>query len=95
MPDWNAKTGALLGCGVENIEAVHWPEELGLAQATWVIRCNHSGQFIVALDLDGSCLFERENEKTSERLHDVHEGTRPAVPKRLGETDDRKDELIG
>ena len=29
-------TGALLGRGVENVEAVHWNEEQGLAQAMWV-----------------------------------------------------------
>lgn len=32
--------GALLGRGVESVEAVHWHEELGLAQAMWVLKCN-------------------------------------------------------
>ncbi|MGB1357369.1 MAG: fumarate hydratase C-terminal domain-containing protein, partial [Candidatus Puniceispirillaceae bacterium] len=40
-------TGALLGRGVENVEAVHWHEELGIAQAMWVIRANRMGPFIV------------------------------------------------
>ena len=31
-------TGALLGRGVENVETVHWHEELSIAQAMWVIR---------------------------------------------------------
>ncbi len=88
-------TGALLGRGIEKVEAVHWNEELGLAQAMWVIRCNRMGPFIVASDLDGNCLFERENEKISKTLHEVYEGTKPAVLKRFGETDDRSDELIG
>jgi L(+)-tartrate dehydratase beta subunit len=88
-------TGALLGRGVENVEAVHWNEELGLAQAMWVIRCKRMGPFIVASDLDGNCLFERENEKIKANLEHVYEGTRPAVLKRFGETDDRGDELIG
>jgi len=87
-------TGALLGRGVENVEAVHWNEELGLAQAMWVIRCNKMGPFIVASDLDGNCLFERENAKIAENLHKVYEGTKPAVLKRFGETDDKTDELI-
>ena len=76
-------TGALLGRGVENVEAVHWNEELGLAQAMWVIRCKKMGPFIVASDHDGNCLFERENERISKNLHKVYEGTRPATLKRL------------
>ncbi len=88
-------TGALLGRGVESVEAVHWNEELGLAQAMWVIKCNKMGPFLVASDLEGNCLFERENERISKNLHNVYEGTKPAVLKRFGETDDRSDELIG
>ena len=87
-------TGALLGRGVEKVEAVHWNEELGLAQAIWVLKCNKMGPFIVASDLEGNCLFERENAKIAEGLGRVYEGTRPATLKRYGETDDRRDELI-
>lgn len=87
-------TGALLGRGVENVEAVHWNEELGIAQAMWVIKCNNMGPFIVASDKNGDCLFERENAKVAENLHRVYEGTRPATLKRYGETDDRSDEVI-
>lgn len=87
-------TGALLGRGIEKVEAVHWHAELGLAQAMWVIRANNMGPFIVASDLNGNCLFERENAKISEGLDAVYEGTRQAVLKRFGETDDRSDELI-
>lgn len=88
-------TGALLGRGVENVEAVHWNEELGLAQAMWVLRCKRMGPFIVASDMTGTCLFERENAKIAANLEKVYEGTKPAVLKRYGETDDRSDEVIG
>ena len=87
-------TGALLGRGVDKVEAVHWNEELGLAQAMWVIRCNRMGPFIVASDLNGDCLFERENAKIAENVARVYEGTKPAVLKRYGESDDRTDEVI-
>ncbi|MDG1530367.1 MAG: fumarate hydratase C-terminal domain-containing protein [Paracoccaceae bacterium] len=87
-------TGALLGRGIEKVEAVHWNEELGLAQAMWVIKCNKMGPFIVASDNNGNCLFERENAKIAENLHRVYEGTRPATLKRFGETDDKSEELI-
>ncbi len=87
-------TGALLGRGVEKVEAVHWNEELGLAQAMWVLKCNNMGPFIVASDMQGNCLFERENAKIAANLDKIYEGTRPATLKRYGETDDRSDELI-
>ena len=87
-------TGALLGRGVESVEAVHWNEELGLAQAMWVIKCNKMGPFIVASDMKGDCLFERENAKIAENIEKVYDGTKPAVLKRYGESDDRTDEVI-
>jgi L(+)-tartrate dehydratase beta subunit len=87
-------TGALLGRGVKRVKNVHWREELGLAQAMWVIEVENFGPFIVESDLDGNSLFDRENAKISEGLSKVYEGTKPAVLKRFGETDDRSDELI-
>lgn len=87
-------TGALLGRGIERVEAVHWNEQLGLAQAMWVIRCNRMGPFMVASDLSGDCLFERENAKIAKNIKKAYEGTVPAVLKRYGETDDPTDEVI-
>lgn len=87
-------TGALLGRGIKKVEAVHWNAELGLAQAMWVIECEKMGPFIVASDLNGDCLFERENAKIAMNVEKIYEGTKPAVLKRYGESDDRKDELI-
>ena len=60
----------------------------------WVIEVENFGPFIVESDLDGNSLFERENAKIAAGLSKVYEGTRPAVLKRFGETDDRSDELI-
>ena len=87
-------TGALLGRGIESVEAVHWNAELGLAQAMWVIKCNKMGPFMVASDLDGNCLFERENAKIAENIPKIYEGTKPAVLKRYGESDDPAEEVI-
>ena len=39
--------------------------------------------------------MRRENERISKNLHKAYEGTKPAIRKRLGETDDKSDELIG
>ena len=87
-------TGALLGRGVKKVIDVHGLKELGIAQAMWVLEVEKFGPFIVECDVAGNSLFERENKKIAENLEKVYEGTRPAVLKRFGETDDRKDELI-
>ena len=87
-------TGALLGRGVKQVRDLHWKEELGLAQAMWVLVVENFGPFIVESDLEGNSLFERENARIAGSLDKVYEGTRPAVLKRFGETDDRSDELI-
>ena len=87
-------TGALLGRGVKQVRALHWREELGLAQAMWVIEVENFGPFIVESDAVGNSLFERENAKIAANIEAVYEGTKPAVLKRFGETNDRKDEMI-
>ena len=87
-------TGALLGRGVNQVRDLHWREELGLAQAMWVLDVENFGPFIVESDLEGNSLFERENARIAASLDIVYAGTRPAVLKRFGETDDRSDELI-
>jgi len=87
-------TGALLGRGVTQIHGVYWREELGIAQAMWILGVESFGPFIVASDLEGNSLFDRENAKIAEKLPAAYEGTRPAIMQRYGETDDRSDELI-
>lgn len=87
-------TGALLGRGIKDVKGLYWRAELGLAQAMWVLEAQNMGPFIVASDSQGNCLFERENAKMADGLVKAYEGTRPAVLKRFGETDDPKDELI-
>ncbi len=87
-------TGALLGRGVKHVRDAIWIEELGIAQAMWVMEVENFGPFIVDSDMDGNSLFERENQRISQGLGRVYEGTKPAILSRFGETDDRSDELI-
>ena len=87
-------TGALLGRGIKNVPAVYWREELGLAQAVWVLDVKKFGPFLVESDLDGLSLFERENAKIAPGIAALYAGTKPATLRRFGETDDRTDELI-
>ena len=54
-------TGALLGRGIRRVAGVYWLDELGLAQAVWVLDVENFGPFLVESDLEGNSLFEREN----------------------------------
>jgi L(+)-tartrate dehydratase beta subunit len=87
-------TGALLGRGLKRVAGVYWLEELGLAQAVWVLDVENFGPFLVESDLSGNSLFERENAKIAPGLTRLYAGTRPATMRRYGETDDKTEELI-
>jgi len=87
-------TGALLGRGIRGVPGVYWREELGLAQAVWVLDVENFGPFLVESDLDGNSLFERENAKIAPGLDALYAGTRPATLRRYGETDNKADEVI-
>jgi L(+)-tartrate dehydratase beta subunit len=87
-------TGALLGRGIKAVAGVHWLEELGLAQAVWVLDVENFGPFLVESDLSGHSLFERENAKIAPGIEKLYAGTRPATMRRYGETDDKTQEVI-
>jgi L(+)-tartrate dehydratase beta subunit len=87
-------TGALLGRGIRRVAATHWVEELGLAQAIWVLEVESFGPFLVDGDLAGNSLFERENAKIAPGIDKLYAGTKPATLRRYGETDDKTDEVI-
>jgi len=87
-------TGALLGRGIRKVRAVHWLEELGIAQAMWVFEVENFGPFLVDGDLQGNSLFEIENRKVNEKLADAYKGLKEPALRRYGETTSRKDEVI-
>ena len=87
-------TGALLGRGIQRVAGVYWLEELGLAQAVWVLEVANFGPFLVESDLEGNSLFERENAKITPGFARLYEGTQPATMRRYGETDDKTEEVI-
>lgn len=87
-------TGALLGRGIKKVRAVHWLEELGIAQAMWVFEVENFGPFLVDGDLKGNSLFEIENRKVNEKLADAYAGLKEPALRRYGETTSRKDEVI-
>ncbi len=87
-------TGALLGRGIKKVRAVHWLEELGIAQAMWVFEVESFGPFLVDGDLKGNSLFEIENRKVNEKLAGAYAGLKEPALRRYGETTSRKDEVI-
>jgi L(+)-tartrate dehydratase beta subunit len=87
-------TGALLGRGIKKVVDAHWLEELGLAQAIWVLDVERFGPFLVESDLKGNSLFERENAKIAPGIEKLYRGTKPATMRRFGEIDDKTEEVI-
>ncbi|MEQ8399213.1 fumarate hydratase C-terminal domain-containing protein [Thalassobaculum sp.] len=88
-------TGALLGRGIKKVRDAHWIDDLGIAQAMWVFEVEKFGPLLVESDLDGNSLFERNNKVINQGLARVYEGLKAPSLARFGETDDRRDELIG
>jgi L(+)-tartrate dehydratase beta subunit len=87
-------TGALLGRGIKKLEGVNWLDELGIAQAMWLLRVENFGPLLVESDIAGNSLFERNNAELSGRVAGLYEGLRPPALSRYGETDNKTDELI-
>ena len=84
----------MLGRGIKSVVDAHWRDELGLAQAIWVLDVERMGPFLVEGDIHGNSLFERENEKIASGIEAAYEGTRPATMQRYGELDDKTKEVI-
>lgn len=87
-------TGALLGRGVKGVVDAHWLDELGIAQAIWVLRVEDFGPFIVEGDARGNSLIEQANREINRGLKRVYAGLKPPILGRFGETTSRDDELI-
>lgn len=87
-------TGALLGRGIKRVRDVHWIDELGIAQAMWVIEVEKFGPLLVDGDAKGNSLFERNNREINAGLDKLYDGLKKPALSRFGETDDRDNELI-
>ena len=87
-------TGALLGRGIRRVRDAHWLDELGIAQAMWVLEVERFGPLLVESDLAGNSLFEQQNAQINPGLAKLYEGLKRPSLHRFGETDDREEELI-
>ncbi|KAB7604295.1 fumarate hydratase C-terminal domain-containing protein [Verminephrobacter eiseniae] len=87
-------TGALLGRGIRKVRAVHWLDDLGIAQALWLFEVQHFGPFIVESDLQGNSLFAQHGQAINAGIDKLYAGLGPPALHRHGDSDDRKNEVI-
>lgn len=87
-------TGALLGRGIRKVRDAHWLDELGIAQAMWVLEVEKFGPLIVESDVKGNSLFEQQNASINANIEAAYDGLKEPALSRYGETDDKTRELI-
>lgn len=87
-------TGALLGRGIKGVEAVNWLDDLGIAQAMWILQLEKFGPLLVESDIHGNSLFEKNNAEINSRVEGLYEGLKPPALSRYGETRNKTEELI-
>jgi len=86
--------GALLGRGVRRVQAVHWLEELGIAQAIWVLEVAEFGPFLVESDLEGRSLFAEQSRRIDQGIDALYAGLKPPALGRFGECVERWKEIL-
>jgi fumarate hydratase subunit beta len=61
----------LAASAVERVEAVYWLEELGMAEAVWVLRVHRFGPLTVVIDSTGRDLYAERVEEVKRRAQRV------------------------
>jgi len=86
--------GATYGKSITRVREVHWLEELGIAQALWVLEVDRLGPFLVEGDASGRSLFALANREINLRIDEVYKTLPPPALGRFGEVLSRKEEVI-
>ncbi|MFO7985784.1 MAG: fumarate hydratase C-terminal domain-containing protein [Desulfatiglandaceae bacterium] len=86
--------GAVYGRGILGVKDVAWKDELGLAQAMWVLEVEKFGPFIVECDTQGASLFEQVNNEINAKFLKLYEGLPKFAMKRMGEIVSAKEEIM-
>jgi L(+)-tartrate dehydratase beta subunit len=86
--------GALYGQGIRGVKDVFWKEELGLAQAMWVLQVEKLGPFLVECDTRGNSLFARANAEVNETFERLYADLPQPALKRLGEVTSPTREML-
>jgi len=77
--------GAAYGKCIKRVVDVHWLEELGIAQALWVLEVERLGPFLVEGDPEGRSLFALANREIDLRLREVYASLPKYSMSRFGE----------
>ncbi len=77
--------GAAYGKCIKRVVDVHWLEDLGIAQALWVLEVERLGPFLVEGDLEGRSLFALANREIDLRLREVYASLPKYSMSRFGE----------
>jgi L(+)-tartrate dehydratase beta subunit len=77
--------GATYGRAIRRVVDVHWLEELGIAQALWVLEVERLGPFLVEGDREGKSLFALANREINLRLREVYRDLPGYALSRFGE----------
>ena len=86
--------GAIYGKAVIDVDGVFWGDELGLAQAVWVLNVKHFGPLLVDCDYQGNSFLSNEAKKVNSRLISAIKSYPTPQLKRLGEIHDYYQEII-
>lgn len=86
--------GAIYGQGIRGVKDVVWKEELGLAQAMWILEVENFGPFLVECDANGDSLFAQANEQINETFLPLYEGLPEPALKRIGEVSSPETEVF-
>ena len=86
--------GAIYGRGITKVHAAHWLEELGIAQAMWVLEVENMGPFIVESDMKGNSLFDLSNQAVNKNLEALYRDLPQPALRRFGETLNREEEVL-
>jgi L(+)-tartrate dehydratase beta subunit len=77
--------GAIYGQGIRRVHDVIWKDELGLAQAVWVLEVENFGPLLVECDVQGRSLFGLANAEVNETFEKLYDGLPQPALKRIGE----------
>lgn len=77
--------GAAYGKCIKRVVDVHWLEDLGIAQALWVLEVERLGPFLVEGDPEGRSLFALANREIDLRLREVYASLPKYSMSRFGE----------
>lgn len=86
--------GAIYGRGILGVKDVAWKEELGLAQAMWILEVKDFGPFMVECNARGESLFENANKEINEKFLKLYEGLPEPILKRVGEVTSPEEEVF-